>query len=176
MNINVRHERMTEDGCRNADKSAANGGYAGIYNDEGYGIANIDRLARIDGDGDLGFVHDHIECNDEPRAHATTDEQWKSMIRLLDAAPALLAMLKDILSDLDCGEGLSLAEADAMRSRIIEAIAKAEPPRVIRRRVRVAVEVCVDVDVDATDEAAQRLAVGLVRDGEGQVVSHDLVS
>lgn len=176
MNITVRHERMTEDGCRNADKSAANGGYAGIYNDEGYGIANIDRLARIDGDGDLGFVHDHVECNDEPRAHATTDEQWKSLIRLLNAAPEMLSVLRSILSDLDCGEGLSLAEADEMRGRIIEVIAKVKPTRVVRRRVRVAVDVDLDIEADATDEAAQRLAVEMVRDGNGQVVSHDLVS
>ena len=176
MNIDVRHERMTEDGRREADRSAANGGYAGIYNDKGYGIANIDRLARIDGDGDLGFVHDHIEDNESPRAHATTDEQWKSLISLIDAAPAMLSVLRNILADLGCGEGLSAAEADVMRGSILAVIAKAEPPQIVRRRVRVAVEVCVDVDAHATDESAHRLAVEMVRDGEGQVVSHDLIS
>jgi len=172
MNIDIRHERMTEDGRRIASRSAENGGFAGIYNDAGYGIANIDRLARIDGDGDLGFVHDHIQDNDEPRAHATTDEEWRSLVRILGAAPEMLAVLKSLRDDLGCGEGLSAAEADVVRGSILAVLSKAEPPTTVRHRVSVTVE----VEVDEVDPAAAiRSAVEIVRDGEGVIVAHEIV-
>ena len=177
MNIKIRHERMESDGRRNASPSAANGGYAGIYNAEGYGIANIDRLARIDGDGDLGFVHDHIADNDEPRAHATTNEQWKSLIRLLNAAPEMLSVLRNILADLDCGEGLSVAEADVMRGSILAVLAKAEPPRKVKHTVWVTVA----VDVETTPGEASKpgnvcmAAIEAVRDGEGEIVRDEII-
>ena len=177
MNIDVRHERMTEDGRRQADRSAANGGYAGIYNDKGYGIANIDRLARIDGEGDLGFVHDHIEDNEHPRAHATTDEQWRSLISLIDAAPEMLSVLRNILADLGCGEGLSAAEADVMRGSILAVIAAAEPPRKVKHTVWVTVA----VDVETTPGEASKpgnvsmAAIEAVRDGEGDIVRDEIV-
>jgi hypothetical protein len=121
MSINVRHERMTEGDCRNAAESAANGGYAGIYNAEGYGIANIDRLARIDGGGDLGFVHDHVSCNDDPKAHATTDEQWKSLIRLLNAAPKMLQIIREYRHEArEAGWGCD--SLDAMATEVIDAV------------------------------------------------------
>lgn len=169
MNIDIRHERMTEDGRRIASRSAENGGFAGIYNDAGYGIANIDRLARIDGDGDLGFVHDHIQDNDEPRAHATTDEEWRSLVRLLGAAPEMLAALKNMVLAFDHGDADS--EMDALR-QVKEAIAKAEPHRIMRHCVSVTVE----VEVEAADPAAAiRSAVEIVRDGEGVIVAHEIV-
>jgi hypothetical protein len=122
------------------------------------------------GDGWVEFFVDNgkavVRAEAERSGHA-------ALLEMIAASPALLAAAKNMVLAFDYGD--SYSEMDALR-QIKEAIAKAEPPRVIRRRVRVAVEVCVDVDVDATDEAAQRLAVGLVRDGEGQVVSHDLVS
>lgn len=172
MNIDIRHQHMSEDGGRNASRWAANGGYAAVYNAEGYGIAIIDRLARIDGDGDLGFVHDQIADNDEPRAHATTDDEWRSLIRLLDAAPEMLTVLKSIRDDLGCGEGLSAAEADVMRGSILAVLAKAEPPTTVRHRVSVTVE----VEVDEVDPAAAiRSAVEIVREGEGVIVAHEIV-
>jgi hypothetical protein len=102
-----------------------------------------------------------------------TDAEWESILDCIAAAPALLDAAKSMVLAFDHGDADS--EMVALR-QIREAIAKAEPQRVVRRRVRVAVEVAVDVEADATDEVAQRLAVELVRDGEGQVVSHDLVS
>lgn len=172
MNISIRHQHMSEDRRRNASRSAANGGHAAVYNAEGYGIANIDRLARIDGDGDLGFVHAQIADNDEPRAHATTDEEWRALICLLDAAPEMLALLKSIRDDLGCGEGVSAAEADVMRNSILAVLAKAEPPALVRHRVSVTVE----VEVDEVDPAAAiRSAVEIVRDGEGAIVAHEIV-
>jgi hypothetical protein len=177
MNIDIRHERMSENGCRNASRSAENGGYAGIYNAAGYGIANIDRLARIDGDGDLGFVHDHIECNDDPRAHATTDAEWRSLIKLLAAAPEMLTVLKSIRDDLGCGEGISAAEADVMLCSIGEVLSKVEPPRSVRHRVSVTVEVEVETDPGEASEPGNVImsAVEAVRDGEGTVVAHEIV-
>jgi hypothetical protein len=177
MNIDIRHERMTEDRRRIASRSAENGGYAGVYNDAGYGIANIDRLARIVGDGDLGFIHDHIQDNDEPRAHATTDEQWRSLIRLLNAAPEMLAVLRSIRDDLDCGEGVSAAEADVMRNSIVAVLAKANLDNTVRQRVSVTVEVTLDTTPGEASEHGNVLmaAIEAVRDGEGTIVSHEFV-
>jgi hypothetical protein len=178
MNIDIRHEHMSENGCRNASRSAENGGYAAIYNAEGYGIANIDRLARIDGEGDLGFVHDQIECNDDPRAHATTDAEWRSLIRLLNAAPEMLAVLKSIRDDLGCGEGVSAAEADVMRCSIVAVLAKVEvaPPCNVTRRVSVTVEVEVETAPGEASESGNVImaAIEAVRDGEGTVVAHQI--
>jgi len=177
MNIDIRHERMTEDGRRIASRSAEHGGYAGVYNDAGYGIANIDRLARIDGVGDLGFVHNHIQDNEEPRAHATTDEQWRSLVRLLNAAPEMLAVLKSIRDDLGCGEGVSAAEADVMRNSILAVLAKAEPDNTVRHCVSVTVEVTLDTTPGEASEPGNVImaAVEAVRDGEGTVVAHEIV-
>jgi hypothetical protein len=177
MNIEIHHQQMTRNGCRNASRSAENGGYAAIYNAEGYGIANIDRLARIDGDGDLGFVHPQIECNDRLRAHATTDAEWRSLIKLLAAAPEMLAVIKSIRDDLGCGEGVSAAEADVMRCSIAEVLAKVEPTRSQRHRVSVTVEVEVETDPGEASEPGNVImsAVEAVRDGEGTVVAHEIV-
>lgn len=177
MDIHIRHELMTSDNRRIDSWSADNSGFAGIYNDAGYSIANIDRLARIDGDGDLGFVHDHIADNDEPRAHATTDEQWRALVRMINAAPEMLAVLKNIRDDLGCGEGVSAAEADVMRNSILAVLAKAEPDSTVRHRVNVTVEVTLDTTPGEASKPGNVImaAVEAVRDGEGMVVAHEIV-
>jgi hypothetical protein len=166
---------MSEDGSRNAAMSAANGGYAAVYNAAGYGIANIDRLARIDSDGDLAFVHEQIADNDDKWSHATTDEQWRSLIHLLDAAPSLLLACKQMADAFDHGDADS--EAAALRS-IKAAIAKAEPPQLVRHTVSVTVEVEIDTTPGEASKPGNVImeAVEAVRDGEGTVVRHEIVA
>lgn len=185
MNIDIRHERMTEDGRRIASRSAENGGFAGIYNDAGYGIANIDRLARIDGDGDLGFVHDHIADNDEPRAHATTDEEWRSLVRLLGAAPEMLAVLKSLrrsMERLEDWRSIDATDIDSIIAsdglRVIDAMLdKVEPRRVVRSTVWVTVAVEVETTPGEASEPGNvcMAAVEAVRDGEGEIVRDEII-
>jgi len=131
MQWTVKTERMDAGtGCRNATAERRNTMFAGIYNGDGYGIANIDRLGRIDAAGGLDFVHDHVACNDEPMAHATTDAQWRQVIAVMSAAPEMVSLLRTIYDDLGCGEGLSAAEADVVRCSIAIVLAKAEQHRI----------------------------------------------
>ena len=127
MQWTVKTERMDAGtGCRNATAERGDARFAGIYNGDGYGIANIDRLGRVDAAGRVDFVHDHVACNDEPMAHATTDAQWGQVIAVLSAAPEMVSLLKAIYDDLGCGEGLSAAEADVVRCSIATVLEKAE--------------------------------------------------
>lgn len=123
-----RERRDDETGCRNADR--AGGLFAGVYNGDGYGIADIDRLGRVDSAGQVTYLHEQIAGNDEPAEHATTDEQWDTMLATLAAAPAMLAELRSIRSDLGCGEGLSDAEADVLLGRIDAVLSLADPRRI----------------------------------------------
>lgn len=174
-NWTIKAERMDcETECRNAKKKAPSDLYFGIYNDAGYGIANIDRLGRIDADGDLVFVAPHVEFNDEPHEHATNDEQWESIINTLAAAPEMLAALKNMVLAFDHGDADS--EMDALR-QVKEAIAKAEPPRTVRHRVSVTVEVTLDATAGEASAPGNVImaAVEAVRDGEGTIVAHEIV-
>lgn len=175
MNWTIKAEQMDcETGCRNAKTMAPSDLYYGIYNDAGYGIATIDRLGRIDAGGDLAFSHEQVECNDEPHEHATTDEQWQSIINTLAAAPEMLAALKNMVLAFDHGDADS--EMDALR-RVKEAIAKAEPPRIMRHRVSVTVEVTLDATAGEASAPGNVImaAVEAVRDGEGTIVAHEIV-
>jgi hypothetical protein len=162
--------------CRNRCKRNPSGLYAGIYNKDGYGVADIDRLGRVSR-GEVTYLHEQIECNDEPDLHATTDEEWQSIPDCIAAAPEMLSLLKTIRDDLGCGEALSAAEADAMRNSIDAVLAKAEPPRMERHRVSVTVE----VEIETTHGEASKpgnvcmAAVEAVRDGEGTIVAHEIV-
>ena len=94
MNWTLKTEsKDSETGCRNAIKDRPDSLYAGIYKDDGSGIVCIDRLGRRDG-SDV-WLHDQIADNDEPEFHATTDEEWQSIVRCIRAAPDLLAALRD---------------------------------------------------------------------------------
>lgn len=99
--------------------------HAGIYDADGYGVVSIDRLGRRDGGGKVDFLHDQIEGNDEPDLHATTDEQWQSMLDCLAAAPQMLAACKAAMAALDSGKAADAAHA---RKLLRVAVAEAEPP------------------------------------------------
>lgn len=173
-NWTIKAERMDcETECRNAKKKAPSDLYFGIYNDAGYGIANIDRLGRIDADGDLVFVAPHVEFNDEPHEHATNDEQWESIINTLAAAPEMLEVLKR--AEVECWGNSEAVERWMQDVRAV--IAKAEPPRTVRHRVSVTVEVTLDATAGEASAPGNVImaAVEAVRDGEGTIVAHEIV-
>ena len=124
MNWTLKTEKKDIDnGCRNAIKDRPDSLFAGIYNADGYGVANIDRLGRLDSD----YLHEHIADNDEPHLHATTDEEWQSIMRCIRASPDLLAALRLGLDWSDDGtpdEERSPAER-SFRTAAAAAIAKA---------------------------------------------------
>lgn len=122
-----------ENGCRNAIKDRPDSLFAGIYNASGYGVANIDRLGRLESD----YLHDHITDNDEPHLHATTDEEWQSIVRCIRASPDLLAALSFALPVLRLaatqrpifdGEGINilLEAADEVAAAIEKATGEAD--------------------------------------------------
>lgn len=174
--FSVRAEKLDDCECRNAKKREPSDLYAGIYNRDGYGVASIDRLGRRVG-GEVPYHHPQIEDNDEPDLHATTDAEWHSIMSCISAAPAMLAVLRSILADLDCGEGLSVAEADFMRQRILAVLAKAEPPSKVKHTVWVTVA----VDVETNPGEASKpdnvcmAAIEAVRDGEGEIVRDEII-
>jgi hypothetical protein len=169
-------------GCRNAIKDRPDSLYACVYNADGYGVANLDRLGRIGGDGKV-YLHDHIAGNDEPNLHATTDEDWQSITRCIRASPEMLQTLRTVQQKLDIGEGISAAEAGDFSKLIKRVIDKADPPKNqpqhVTRTVTVMVEVDVEVEtiegLDALPENVSAAAIAAVRAGEGQIVEKEIL-
>lgn len=100
-----------------------------------------------------------------------TDAEWHSILRCIAAAPQMLRIIREYRHEAR-KVGWGCDTLDAVATEVVDAV---EPPTT-RRRVRVAVEVEVDADADANAEDIHRRAVEIVRDGEGQIVSHDFVS
>lgn len=176
MNWKIKAETKDQEmGFRQATAGRPSDLFAGIYNDEGYGIAVIDRLGRIDANGEHCYCHDHVADNDEPRAHATTDVEWQSVVACLSAAPEMLSLLRTLASDLWPGEGISAAEAGVMRASIMEVLDKAAPS--FRSRVSVTVEVVIETTAGEASWPHNVImaACEAVRDGEGQIVAHEIV-
>jgi hypothetical protein len=71
---------------------------------------------------------------------ATTDEQWQAIIDLIDAAPALLAGLKELLEYDENSTSVGDYGYEVMQ-RCKAAVAKAEPKRKVKVLVTVEVEV-----------------------------------
>ena len=169
-------------GCRNAIKDRPDSLYASVYNADGYGVANLDRLGRIGGDGKR-YLHDQIAGNCEPNLHATTDEEWQSITRCIRAAPEMLQTLRMVMQKLDLGEGISAADGGDFRKLVERVINKAEPPKdrpkTIIRTVTVMVEVEVEVEtiegLKALPENVSAAAIAAVRAGEGEIVEQEIL-
>jgi hypothetical protein len=100
-----------------------------IENDEGVLVAGLNRTF------DAGRVN-------ASQPYRTTDEQWQSIVDGIAAAPEMLAACKEMVRAFERGD--SGDELVALRL-IKDAIAKAEPVRMEKRKVRVQVDVEVDV-------------------------------
>lgn len=116
----------------------ADGGYAWLENDEGMHAACIERSPHVDG----------------KRLYNTTDEQWQAIIDLTAAAPEMLVTLKNVLDQWNSLRYLDRVTLDGIRG----IIAKAEPPRKVKRTVAVTMELEVEVAAAATAEECMALA------------------
>ncbi len=148
-----------------------------LVNDEGYDVVRVQRIAARRKDGSVDCL---IDLDDIPVKHATTDEQWQAMVDLIAAAPEMLAMLKDVRERCDNANvtmGLGTFEKFLCNTRdaIDSVLARAEPPRTVKRKVRVEVEVEVEVPSSADGNQAACVAVDQLRDGGGTVISHRIM-
>jgi hypothetical protein len=150
----------------------ATGRAAFLTNSHGDDVVVVKRLAQRDADGMVVDMSDTLPL-DNPRSHATTDEQWQGIVDLIAAAPEMLAVLKrarqHLSAHLPVGEWQTFEDVIA---NIDHVLAKAEPVREVRRTVVVEVEVTLDVEVGTDDESLAMIAVDTVRDGGGTVVKH----
>ena len=126
-----------------------------IENDKGQNVVWVERVPR----------------GPDSSEYRTTDEQWQAIIDQIAAVPEMLALLKEarfILSHHKYGN-MSVASGEVLISRIDEVIAKAEPPRPIKRKVTITTEVEVEVFSDAPDDVVLQMGEERVRDGRGRV-------
>ena len=113
--------------------------FAWLENDEAGNVACIERLK---GDPDIAAILEGEGGN----PYLTTDEQWQAITDGIAAAPEMLALLTDVryglAYTLPLGER---AKFEDVIANIDAVLAKAEPPRKVKRKVRVQVDVEVDV-------------------------------
>jgi hypothetical protein len=173
-----------ESGCRNAIKDRPDARFAGIYNSDGIGVANIDRLGRRDSNGNT-FVHDHVADNEEPDLHITTDAEWHAITKCIGAAPEMLVTLEKVLQRLDCKDTPFMAiDIDIMKRDVRAVLAKAKPimAKVKSVKRKVVVEVEVEIDVDTIDgrlplsENAELAMLAATRQGKGRIVRQDVLT
>lgn len=118
--------------------------FAWLENGEGRNVVCIERLAGRTADGSLTFAGPSVHRYDA-LDHATTDEQWQSIVDCISAAPEMVATLKNLRHMMQRG-GYSVDSPVEQWVRMIDAtLAKAEPVRTERRKVRVQVDIEVDV-------------------------------
>jgi hypothetical protein len=127
-----------------------------------------------------GNIFAYIRRDMDDHRETPTDEQWQSMVVLIAAAPEMLAMLKDVRERCDNANvtmGLGTFEKFLCNTRdaIDSVLARAEPPRTVKRKVRVEVEVEVEVPSSADGNQAACVAVDQLRDGGGTVISHRIM-
>lgn len=142
--------------------------------------ATSDNYTKATGDGWIEFFVD----DGRPVVRAEVcREEGRELLHAIAAAPETLAALREVRvamisllgwRDLDGTQIDQLLESDCLPA-IDRAIVLATPAPV-RRRVRVAVEVEIDTEDGESEEDISRRAVEIVREGEGQIVSHDLIS
>jgi hypothetical protein len=140
----------------------------GGVSSDGVAIRSEDRsvvwVERIDGCGD--------------GTYRTTDEQWQSIVDCIAAAPEMLATLRDLSREIRAGSILDAGSIGDWGRYIDEVIAKAEPPRKVKHTVHVTVQVEVETTPCSASDPGNvcMAAVDAVRDGEGTVIHHEIVT
>lgn len=141
--------RDEETGCRSETKVRPDGMFAGIYGYNGIGVVSLERLGRRDNRG-VVMVHDQVSDNETPEAHATTDEEWHSITRCIDAAPEMLAVLEGILEQLNCKRPIMAIDLDIIKRNVRDVLAKAKKPmpkvKPVSKKVTMEVEARLVVD------------------------------
>ena len=143
--------------------------FAWLENDEGRNVVCIERLAGKTADGRLTFVGPAVHGDDAPDV-ATTDEQWQSIVDVIAAAPEMVAVLKQVRSWVEAGLHNRIRPELDIKTVIDAVLAKAEPPRKVKKRMLVTVEVEVAAD-DGADETTLRAAANeavVVHEGDSE--------
>jgi hypothetical protein len=133
-----------------------------IESDEGNAIVRLERLMRP---GLTGIT-------------VPNDAQWQGMIDLIAAAPEMLAVLKEVDRHFDHPGDLTYEGLQGLRRAVSVVLAKAEPPRKVKNTVHVTVQVVVETDTGEASEPGNvaMAAVDAVRDGEGDIIHHEIVT
>ena len=87
---------------------SADGFACQLTNSDGYDVAEVVRHGRkVDGDDAAGWA----VSRGLPVEHHTTDDEWKRMLKLINAAPDLLTACRKLF---DClGDWVEIADKDA---------------------------------------------------------------
>lgn len=121
------------------------------------------------------------------RTEDVSDAEWASSLARIDRADSVIDAAREVVENWPTNrlaESVRLLdgevqEFDATVEEFMPAAVVATEviePFTRRRRVRVAVEVEIDAEPGDTDSDIHRRAVEIVRDGEGQIASHELIS
>lgn len=134
--------------------------FAWLEDDEGRNVVCIERLAWLDElDG------------------RTTDEQWQAIIDGIAAAPEMIGLLKAVRNGLAANR-TGFGTLAALLPSINAVLAAVEPPRKVKNTVHVTVQVVIETDAGEASEPGSVVlaAVDAVRDGEGDIVHHEIVT
>jgi hypothetical protein len=148
-----------------------------VESESGYMLANLYRSAKM-ADGDVEVIVGD-DCCSLAAHNVTTEEQWRGICDLFAAAPEMLAVLRDLRATLEVLTGWRELDGTQIDQLIAsdglhyldKVIAKAEPPRKVKKRLLVSVEVEVEADSDATLDVFKTRALDSVYTGGGVCVS-----
>ena len=122
--------------------------FAWLENDDAGDVVCIERL---NGDPGIAAI---LEAEDG-NPYLTTDEQWQAIIDCIAAAPEMIAVLKSALIT----EFSDRGEVREFCAKVRAVLAKAEPPRKVKRKLTVFVTVEAEVDEGAHSGAVQQHAL-----------------
>jgi hypothetical protein len=114
-----------------------------------------------------------VECVQIQRTDRTalTESEFDVLVDLIAAAPEMLTLLRDLSREIRAGSILDAGNIEEWGREIDALIAKAEPPRTVKKRLLVSVEVEVEADSDATLDVFKTRALDSVYTGGGVCVS-----
>lgn len=142
-----------------------------VENEWGFMLANLYRTAKPGRRGGVERLVEEDCCTSDATPNVTTDEQWRGITDLLTAAPEMLTLLRDLSREIRAGSILDAGNIEEWGREIDALIAKAEPPRKVKKRLLVSVEVEVEADSDATLDVFKTRALDSVYTGGGVCVS-----